>query len=179
MSSGGLYILLYERQNQMDFISMVKIPQISFYFVRHGETDWNKTRGDLCDQDHIPLNEQGLLQVRNASEQIQKLEITCIYSSPLLRAKQTAEIINQRLNIPLTFHTGLREIVDEKIIATLSEVLNPGHTTLIVSHGEVYRILLRVLNIETHETKPKNGGLYLFEPIDDQWRVMFFEGNSR
>lgn len=62
----------------------------SFYFIRHGETDWNK---DFICQGHndIPLNSKGIEQARNRS-QSSFLQFTEIFSSPLKRARQTAEI---------------------------------------------------------------------------------------
>ena len=75
-----------------------KIPYIPFYFVRHGQTDWNKDNKALCSDDDIQLNETGLLQVTNTSKLLPFLGITKIYSSPLRRAQQTAEIINNQLD---------------------------------------------------------------------------------
>lgn len=150
----------------------IKIPNIPFYFVRHGETDWNKTNQELCSKDNIPLNETGLLQAANVCKHISLLDITKIYSSPLMRAKQTAEIINITCEAPLEFHAGLREILDEKIANTFAEILDPSHTILIVSHGEVYRVLLRILDAQATDLNAENGGLYLFKPSDSgQWVV--------
>lgn len=84
------------------------IPHIPFYFVRHGETEWNRIRQVMGSQD-IPLNETGIAQATAAGEHLRGLRITKISSSPLARAKQTAEIINRHLDIDLDFHEGLRE----------------------------------------------------------------------
>lgn len=75
------------------------IPHIPFYFLRHGETDWNKYQQALCDQDEITLNETGLIQATNIRTKLCFLGITRIYASPLMRAKQTAEIVNEALNL--------------------------------------------------------------------------------
>lgn len=89
-----------------------------------------------------------------------------------MRAKQTAEIINIICDAPLEFHSGLREILDEKVAAAFAKILDPSHTLLIVSHGEVYRVLLRILNAQAADLNAKNGGLYLFKPSDSgQWIV--------
>lgn len=151
-----------------------KIPHVPFYFVRHGQTDWNKMRQELCSQDDIPLNETGLLQAATAQKKLSSIGITKIHSSPLARAKQTAEIINKSLAAPLQFHEGLREIVPEKVAAAFAAVLEPADTILIVSHGEVYRLLLRILNAEAVDMNAKNGGAYYFSPPDsdsNQWTV--------
>ena len=153
---------------------MINIPYVPFYFVRHGQTDWNKTNHTLCDQDDIQLNEAGLLQASHACKKIISLDITKIYSSPLMRAQQTAEIINKVLNVSLEFHDGLREISPEKIAATFAEILQPTHIPLIVSHGEVYRLLLRILNAQATDLNAKNCGVYFFSPSvadSNQWVV--------
>lgn len=152
----------------------ITIPHIPFYFVRHGETDWNKINQALCPQDDIPLNETGLLQAIHAREKLNSLNITKIYSSPLVRAKQTAEIINEDLQVHLEFHTGLREISHERVAAAFAELLDPSHTMLMVSHGEVYRVLLRILNALAIDPNAHNGGVYFFSPprsSADQWVV--------
>lgn len=152
----------------------VTIPHIPFYFLRHGETDWNKYQQALCSQDEVTLNETGLAQAINVRTTIDSLGITTIYASPLIRAKQTAEIVNEELNLNIKLHEGLRKIIDLEIAFTFAEILEPSHTTLIVSHGEVYRVLLRILGAETTEFNAKNCGVYFFRPpnqYSDQWAV--------
>jgi broad specificity phosphatase PhoE len=68
----------------------LQIPSMPFYFIRHGETDWNKTRQDLCDRDDIELNQTGIEQVEKIHPIIETLGITHIYSSPLKRTEQIA-----------------------------------------------------------------------------------------
>ena len=71
-----------------------------FYFIRHGETDWNRERRGMGQQD-IPLNATGILQVEAAVEKLHELPIELICHSPLKRAQKTAEIIANRLELPL------------------------------------------------------------------------------
>ena len=68
--------------------------------VRHGETDWN-VLGKLQGRTDIPLNESGILQAEECSEFLKSLQWDVIITSPLKRAKQTAEIINKNLNLSL------------------------------------------------------------------------------
>ena len=152
----------------------IAIPRVPFYFVRHGQTDWNITYQELCSQDDIPLNETGVLQATNVCKLLSSLGITKIYSSPLMRAKQTAEIINGHLDVPLEWHEGLSQNSHEQILVAFTQILEPSHNILIVSHGQVYRILLRILNAQAVDPKAKNGGLYFFNPSDsdsDAWTV--------
>jgi broad specificity phosphatase PhoE len=60
--------------------------------VRHGETDWNLD-GRLMGQKDIPLNDNGRKQAEDLKNKLADMDFDCCYSSPLSRAKETAEII--------------------------------------------------------------------------------------
>lgn len=78
------------------------------YLVRHGQTDWNlekKIQGHI----DVPLNNNGKRQAELVSEAIKDLKINKIYSSDLVRAKETAAIINKKLNLKITLDNRLRE----------------------------------------------------------------------
>lgn len=81
----------------------------SFYFMRHGQTDWN-ARQILMGQKDIPLNNLGKEQAKKAIQQVQDLQIKTIYTSPLIRALETAEIIATALNIELIILENLKEV---------------------------------------------------------------------
>lgn len=68
--------------------------------VRHGETDWNAL-GKLQGRTDIQLNKTGIIQAEECSEFLKSSQWDVIITSPLKRAKQTAEIINENLNVPL------------------------------------------------------------------------------
>lgn len=84
------------------------IPSKPFYFIRHGETDWNK-QNIIMGKTDIPLNEAGRRQAVEASKNLQNINFSNIYSSPLIRAQQTAEIINQNRQHSLILDSGLME----------------------------------------------------------------------
>lgn len=84
------------------------IPQIPFYFIRHGLTDWNH-KNLIQGHIDIPLNEIGIDQAKLAAPLLANRGITRIISSPLLRAHKTAEIINEVLQVPLHIHEGFKE----------------------------------------------------------------------
>ena len=77
------------------------------YFIRHGKTNHNvnKLLAGHCD---IPLNEEGLNQAKQAGVNGKDLKIDLIYCSPLIRAKQTCDEINEYHNT--------RVIIKEELI---------------------------------------------------------------
>jgi probable phosphoglycerate mutase len=80
----------------------------SFYFVRHGETDWNKAERIQGHTD-IPLNDTGRAQAEHAVAVLARLPINVIVTSSLGRAYETASIINAALQKPLVVDEGLKE----------------------------------------------------------------------
>jgi 2,3-bisphosphoglycerate-dependent phosphoglycerate mutase len=80
----------------------------SFYFVRHGETDWNR-EGRIQGHTDIPLNPAGRMQAERAVAVLSRLPIDRIVSSTLTRAQETAAIINCGLQKPLHLDAGLME----------------------------------------------------------------------
>lgn len=80
----------------------------SFYFVRHGETDWNK-ESRIQGHTDIPLNETGRQQAEHAVGVLARQPIDIIVTSCLGRAYETASIINAGLQKPLIVCDGLKE----------------------------------------------------------------------
>lgn len=76
--------------------------------TRHGQTDWNVEKRVQGKAD-IELNATGIEQAKITSEKLKDEKIDIIISSPLKRAKQTAEIINQTLNCPIIYEDGISE----------------------------------------------------------------------
>ena len=82
--------------------------QLTFYFIRHGRTQWNE-QGLLQGSGNSPLTEQGIAGALKTGVALQQVEFTAAYSSILQRAIDTAgHIIGQR-PIPLFQHCGLNE----------------------------------------------------------------------
>ncbi|MEG1475231.1 MAG: histidine phosphatase family protein [Longicatena sp.] len=73
---------------------------MSIYFVRHGQTDWNK-EGKMQGRGNVPLNETGRMQALETKKKLEHITIDKIYSSPLDRAFETAEIINQNWGLAI------------------------------------------------------------------------------
>jgi broad specificity phosphatase PhoE len=82
---------------------------VPFWFLRHGETEWN-AQGLSQGNVDIPLNPTGYAQARSAAERLRRRGIATIVSSPLSRARVTAEIVANALGLPLQIDDGLREV---------------------------------------------------------------------
>jgi probable phosphoglycerate mutase len=77
--------------------------------ARHGETDWNKT-GVLQGWTDIPLNALGRTQARAMAASLADAGFSAVWTSPLLRAHETAAIIATALGLPdPRCHEGLKE----------------------------------------------------------------------
>lgn len=79
------------------------------YIVRHGETDWNRARKVQGHTD-IPLNDCGRRLARETGERMKEVKIDAAYTSPLSRAKETAQLILGDREIPLIEDSRLEEI---------------------------------------------------------------------
>jgi probable phosphoglycerate mutase len=82
---------------------------IPFWFLRHGETDWN-AQGLSQGNVDVPLNPTGHAQARSAAERLRNRSITAIVSSPLSRARVTAEAVGDALGLPIKIDDGLCEV---------------------------------------------------------------------
>lgn len=69
------------------------------YLVRHGETDWNRRRR-IQGRTDIPLNDVGREQARATGRRLASRSWNGVFTSPLSRARQTAEIIAAELGLP-------------------------------------------------------------------------------
>ena len=79
------------------------------YFIRHGQTDWNAQKRIQGITD-IPLNNRGIFEARLAAHEVSKIKWDRIISSPLSRAYQTAEILNQRIGLQIETDDRLAEL---------------------------------------------------------------------
>ncbi len=69
-------------------------------FIRHGQTDWNR-EGRLQGSSDIPLNDTGREQARTAERMLEDWTWDAVVSSPLVRARETAQIVAEGLGLPL------------------------------------------------------------------------------
>ena len=81
----------------------------AFWFLRHGETDWN-ARGLSQGNVDIPLNETGRAQAAAAATMLRHRGIATVVSSPLSRAHDTALAYATDAGHTVTIDEGLREV---------------------------------------------------------------------
>jgi broad specificity phosphatase PhoE len=79
-----------------------------FYFLRHGEADWNVTRTCIGQLDR-PLTDRGRGQAMDARRHCANLDISTVFHSPLPRAAETAALVMNGRQVPLHVDEGLLE----------------------------------------------------------------------
>jgi broad specificity phosphatase PhoE len=93
-------------------------PAMRLYFVRHGESEANIQHVISNRESPFGLTPRGKEQANALAENLKGIPITAIYSSPVLRARETTEILSQALHIPYRVTEALREydcgILEEK-----------------------------------------------------------------
>ena len=79
------------------------------YIIRHGRTDWNEVH-KMQGRTDILLNEKGREMAREAAFKYKDVHFDICYCSPLLRARETAELLLEGRNIPIITDERLREM---------------------------------------------------------------------
>ncbi|PZQ92033.1 MAG: histidine phosphatase family protein [Leifsonia xyli] len=107
-------------------------------FVRHGQTDWNRD-GRFQGSSDIPLNDTGREQARDAERMLEEWSWDAVVSSPLSRARETAEIVAAGLGLPLgpaypelaeRDYGPLEGMSDAEVMARWPDRAYPGAETL-------------------------------------------------
>lgn len=83
---------------------------IKIYLIRHGETKLNRDGRFQGQGQNPPLNATGLKQAQQLSLVMKFLEIDAVYTSPLIRAYQTAEAVANDRGLPLIKDERLLEV---------------------------------------------------------------------
>ena len=79
------------------------------YIIRHGETLWN-TQGRLQGKADIDLNENGIRLAKVTADGLKDIPFDLAITSPLLRARKTAEIVVGDRKIPILEDARIEEI---------------------------------------------------------------------
>lgn len=81
---------------------------VRLYLVRHAESTWN-AEGRVQGQADPPLNERGLMQAARVANRFRSEHVGILYSSPLQRARQTAEVIAMATGLQIHYEDQLKE----------------------------------------------------------------------
>lgn len=143
-------------------------------WVRHGQSTWNVVDRMQGHTDHPPLTELGRKQAAKAAENLATLGVTRVLSSPAVRARETADIIADRLGLeatvePLLLELGLDEgieVVLGRIQAFLEKIGPAGERTgnaVAVSHGDTIGLAVGLLSGQKPEL-PENCSITVVDP---------------
>jgi len=103
----------------------------SVIFLRHGQAKNNIERILTGRTPGIPLTEKGIEQAEKAAKFLEHMNISAIYSSPIERAKHTAEIVGK--------HNSLDVIIDERLIELdMGKFTGVPYDEIFSSHGNVF-----------------------------------------
>lgn len=91
---------------------------MKLYFVRHGESEANVQHVISNRESPFGLTERGKRQARTLAGKLKDISFTAIFTSPILRARETAEILSKLFRLPYQVTEALREydcgILEEK-----------------------------------------------------------------
>lgn len=100
-------------------------------FLRHGQAKNNVERRLAGRSLGVPLTKTGIQQVKDIAKFLKKMKITSIYSSPIERAKQTAEIV--------ATHCSLDYKIDDRLIELdMGKFTGKPYDEIFASHGNVF-----------------------------------------
>jgi 2,3-bisphosphoglycerate-dependent phosphoglycerate mutase len=103
----------------------------SIIFLRHGQAKNNIERVLTGRTPGVPLTEKGIEQAEKAAKFLEHMNISAIYSSPIERAKHTAEIVGK--------HNSLDVIIDDRLIELdMGKFTGVPYDEIFSSHGNVF-----------------------------------------
>ncbi len=131
--------------------------------VRHGESEQNIGVEDSKDS---RLTKKGILQAQSLGKKLKKnkIKIDEIYTSNLLRSKETADLVSKIVKVPVKkgfeelneyeeeilkdrirriFNNRLRKL--KKFVKEITRKKNKNETILIIAHGITNKIILGIL----------------------------------
>jgi broad specificity phosphatase PhoE len=176
---------------------MIPLFSLPFWFLRHGETEANAA--DLiAGATDSPLTAQGRAQAKAAAERLTAWPLTAIYSSPLSRARDTADAVARKLGLPVTVIDGLAErrwgawegqprsilvrdaippgggegpdVFRARVLQALATIPASG-LPLVVAHSGIARVLREQLLGADVATPLENGRPVRFQPQGKIWRM--------
>ena len=100
-------------------------------FLRHGQAKNNTDRILAGRTEGFPLTETGIKQAQHTAELLEHMNVSAIYSSPIERARHTAEIVGQ--------HNSLDVSIDERLIELdMGKFTGMHYDQIFNNHGNVF-----------------------------------------
>ena len=103
----------------------------SIIFLRHGQAKNNIERILTGRTPGVPLTEEGINHAEKAAKFLEHMNISAIYSSPIERARHTAEIVGK--------HNSLDVTIDDRLIELdMGKFTGVPYDEIFTSHGNVF-----------------------------------------
>ncbi len=131
----------------------------SIIFLRHGQAKNNTDRVLAGRTPGVPLTEEGVEQSEKAAKFLEEMNISTIYSSPIERAKNTAEIVGKHISIDV-------KIDDRLIELDMGKFTGKPYDEIFSSHGNVFMKFYR------GELEIAHNGVETFEQVKKRIRDM-------
>jgi len=108
------------------------------YIIRHGKTDWNAQR-KMQGRTDVPLNDEGRQMAEAAREKYRDVHFDVCFCSPLIRARETAEILLRGRDIPILTDDRLAEMSFGSFEGLADSFQIPdGPINVLFHHPELY-----------------------------------------
>ncbi len=100
-------------------------------FLRHGQAKNNTERILAGRTEGVPLTDVGIKQAEHTAQLLEHMNVSAIYSSPIQRAKHTAEIVGE--------HNSLDVTIDDRLIELdMGKFTGVPYDEIFTSHGNVF-----------------------------------------
>lgn len=135
------------------------------YFFRHAEAQPHEL--SLPDAERR-LTNRGIMRTHHAAKYLHAVdvELTRLYSSPLIRARQTADILGQAFSVAVQVRDELNFGFDAARVETLTRDLGPNDHVMFVGHEPSFSLVIQELTGADCEVK--RGGMARVDIIDYQ-----------
>ena len=121
-------------------------------FLRHGQAKNNTERILTGRTDGVPLTETGIKQAEHTAQLLEHMNVSAIYSSPIQRARHTAEIVGKHNSVDVT--------IDERLIELdMGKFTGMPYDDLFTSHGNVF------LKFYSGELEIAHNGVETFDQV--------------
>ena len=121
-------------------------------FLRHGQAKNNVDRVLAGRTEGIPLTDVGITQAQHTAELLKPMNVSAIYSSPIQRAKHTAEIVGEYNSVDVS--------IDDRLIELdMGKFTGMAYDKIMNNHGNVF------MKFYNGELEIAHNGVETFEDV--------------